>query len=155
MGQSTRNQSRFILLCLWYIFIATKDIFYVIFTFYKKGDNIWIIITKKCISVKTINTTVMAYVIEGLYLGDIDDAYKTTDLRERKGITHILSVDRYSWIIVFSSYSCAKPLMWAVTRFTASDYIGRRFYNCIGHRVWVRVKVRVTVGTPITNLRYC
>jgi hypothetical protein len=37
----------------------------------------------------------MTYIIERLYLGDIDDAYKTVELRERKGVTHILTIDRY------------------------------------------------------------
>ena len=36
----------------------------------------------------------MTYVLERLYLGDIDDAYKTIELRQRKGISHILTVDR-------------------------------------------------------------
>jgi len=36
----------------------------------------------------------MSYVIENLYLGDIDDAVKSFDLKQQKGVTHILTVDR-------------------------------------------------------------
>jgi len=36
----------------------------------------------------------MSYVIENLYLGDVDDAVKSFDLKEQKGVTHILTVDR-------------------------------------------------------------
>jgi len=36
----------------------------------------------------------MSYVIEHLYLGDIDDALRSSDLKQQKGVTHILTVDR-------------------------------------------------------------
>jgi len=36
----------------------------------------------------------MSCVIENLYLGDIDDAMKSFDLKQQKGVTHILTVDR-------------------------------------------------------------
>jgi dual specificity phosphatase 12 len=35
----------------------------------------------------------MSYIIDRLYLGDIDDAYKSTDLIETKGVTHLLTID--------------------------------------------------------------
>jgi len=36
----------------------------------------------------------MSYVIENLYLGDVDDATKSFELKQQKGVTHILTVDR-------------------------------------------------------------
>ncbi len=43
----------------------------------------------------------MSYIFENLYLGDLDDACNTSDLREKKYITHILTVD---WWVILSSY---------------------------------------------------
>jgi len=37
---------------------------------------------------------VMSYIIENLYLGDIDDALRSFDLKQQKGVTHVLTVDR-------------------------------------------------------------
>jgi len=36
----------------------------------------------------------MSYVTENLYLGDIDDAMNSFDLKQQKGVTHILTIDR-------------------------------------------------------------
>ena len=36
----------------------------------------------------------MSYVIEKLYLGDIDDAMRSFDLKQQKGVTHIITIDR-------------------------------------------------------------
>ena len=37
---------------------------------------------------------VMSYVMENLYLGDIDDAMRSFELKQQKGVTHIITIDR-------------------------------------------------------------
>jgi hypothetical protein len=37
----------------------------------------------------------MTYIIDKLYLGDVDDAYDTEHLRDKLGVTHILSITQY------------------------------------------------------------
>ena len=47
-----------------------------------------------CVVLGSYVISAMSYVIDKLYLGDIDDAMKSFDLSLKKGVTHILTVDR-------------------------------------------------------------